>query len=99
VCRDRLDLDTNDGVMSMYISIVGRRTQITLTDRQHAFLRHESARTGLPMTELIRRAVDATYRPAARRRVPGLELSVSVWRGLDEAIVGRRVRARQIRPG
>jgi hypothetical protein len=85
--------------MSMYISIMGRRTQITLTDRQHAFLRHESARTGLPMTELIRRAVDATYRPAARRRMPGLELSVSVWRGLDEAIVGRRLRPRQFRPG
>ena len=68
----------------MYISIdvdghrhlMGRRTQITLTDRQHAFLRNEAERTGLPMTELIRRAVDATYRPYWRLRVRGFELSL-----------------------
>jgi hypothetical protein len=76
----------------MYIYIIGRRTQITLTDRQHAFLRDESRRTGLAMTELVRRAVDATYRPYARRRVRGVELTVAVSRPLDEALVARRVR-------
>jgi hypothetical protein len=77
---------------------MSRRTQITLTDRQHAFLCDESSRTGLAMAELVRRAVDATYRPYARRRVRGLELSVGVWRPLDEALVARRIRRRP-RPG
>jgi hypothetical protein len=85
--------------MAMYIYIIGRRTQITLSDRQHAFLREESARTGLPMTELIRRAVDATYRPYSRLRIPGVELSIAVWRGLDEALVGRRLKRIRPRPG
>ena len=79
-------------VMAMYISIIGRRTQITLTDRQHGFLRDESGRTGLAMAELIRRAVDATYRPYSRRRVRGVELTVAVSHPLDEALVARRVR-------
>jgi hypothetical protein len=69
---------------------MSRKTQITLSDRQHAFLRDESGRTGLPMAELIRRAVDATYRRAARRKLNGFELSVGVWRDPDEALVGRR---------
>jgi hypothetical protein len=69
---------------------MSRKTQITLTDRQHAFLRDEAGRTGLPMAELIRRAVDTTYRPAARRKLNGFELSVAVWRDPDEALVGRR---------
>jgi hypothetical protein len=84
----------------MYIYIMGRRTQITLTDRQHAFLREESSRTGLAMTELIRRAVDATYLPHSRIRIPGVDISVSCWRGVDEALVGRHLRrARRPRPG
>jgi len=71
---------------------MGRRTQITLTDRQHAFLRDEAARTGLAMTELIRRAVDVTYRPYTRYRLPGgFELSIGIWRRPDEAMVGRRI--------
>lgn len=57
---------------------MSRRTQITLTDRQHAFLRDESWRTGLSIAELIRRAVDGVYRPHARERVKGVELSVGV---------------------
>jgi hypothetical protein len=91
----------------MYISIdvdghrhlMGRRMQITLTDRQHAFLRNEAERTGLPMTELIRRAVDATYRPYWRFRVRGFELSLGVWRRPDEGLVGRRLRRREPTPG
>jgi hypothetical protein len=67
-----------------------RRTHVMLTDRQHAFLRHESARTGLSMAELVRRAVDRVYRPQVRERVPGLEVSLGFWRRPDAAVVGRR---------
>ena len=63
---------------------------MTLTDRQHAFLLDESARTGLSLAELVRRAIDATYRPHERRRIRGLELSVGVWRRPDAALAGRR---------
>lgn len=69
---------------------LSRKTQITLTDRQHAFLWDEKLRTGLSLAELIRRAVDRTYRPTARERVPGFELSLGVWRRPDAAVVGRR---------
>ena len=69
---------------------MGRRTQITLTDRQHAFLHGEKTRTGLSVAELIRRAVDKTYRPYHRPRVGGLELSVGLWRRPDAAVIGRR---------
>jgi hypothetical protein len=61
-----------------------------LTHRQHSFLSNESERTGLSMSELVRRAIDATYRPKARPRVQGYELSVGLWREPDAAIVGRR---------
>jgi hypothetical protein len=70
---------------------MGRRTQMTLTDRQHAFLRDESERTGLAMAELVRRAIDGVYRPHSRPKVSGFELSVGVWRAPDAAVVGRRV--------
>ena len=73
---------------------MSRKTQITLTDRQHAFLADESFRSGLSMAELVRRAVDATYRPHARPRVPGVEVSVGFWRRPDEALLGRRPQRR-----
>ena len=69
---------------------MSRRTQIVLTDRQHAFLRSESARTGLSVGELVRRAVDGTYRTHAREKVSGYELSIGLWRRPDAAVVGRR---------
>jgi hypothetical protein len=84
--------------MAMYTYItLSRRTQITLTDRQHLFLRDESERTGLPMAELIRRAVDTTYRPFSRPRLRGFELSLGMWREPDAALAGRRV-SRRHRP-
>lgn len=73
---------------------MGRRTQITLTDRQHAFLRSESERTGLAMAELVRRAVDTVYRPYLRPRVRGVEINFGLWRDPDAAVVGRRAPAR-----
>jgi hypothetical protein len=74
----------------MYNSGVSRRTQITLTDRQHAFLLDESWRTGLPMAELVRRAVDNEYRPGWRRRVRGYAISGGIWKDADAALIGRR---------
>jgi hypothetical protein len=73
---------------------MGRRTQITLTDRQHALLHDEAGRTGLSLAELVRRAVDGTYRPHSRPTVGGFELSVGVWRRPDAAVTGRRLRYR-----
>ena len=63
---------------------------VSVSDRQHAFLRNESERTGLSIGELVRRAVDTTYRPFERPRVNGLEVSVGVWTRPDAAVVGRR---------
>ncbi len=83
--------------MYTYIT-VSRRTQITLTDRQHLFLRDESDRTGLPMAELIRRAVDTTYRPFSRPRLHGFEVSLGVWREPDAALAGRKQLRRGYRP-
>ena len=69
---------------------IGERVHVILTDGQRTFLAEEAARTGLSVGELVRRAVDATYRPHHRPRVRGVELSVGVWRRPDAAAVGRR---------
>jgi hypothetical protein len=74
----------------IHLHHMSRRTQLTLTDRQHAFLVAEAERTNLSMAELVRRAIDRVYRPAYRPRVPGYELSVGVWRRPDAAVIGRR---------
>jgi hypothetical protein len=76
--------------MEVYTYIMSRRTQVTLTDRQHAFLVSEAVRTGLSLAELVRRAVDGTYRPHLRPKVAGLELSLALWRRPDAAVAGRR---------
>jgi hypothetical protein len=65
---------------------------VLLTNGQHEFLRNESARSGLPMAELVRRALDATYPLPPRRHVGGFELNVGLWRRLDAAVTGRRLR-------
>jgi hypothetical protein len=78
--------------MAVYTAIISRKTQITLDDWQHAFLREEARRTGLSMAELVRRAVDATYRPYRRPRLAGYEVSLGVWRRPDAALAGRRVK-------
>jgi hypothetical protein len=69
---------------------MSRKTQITVTDVQHAFLVTESLRTGLSMAELVRRAIDRVYRPEVRPRVNGFELSFGLWQRPDAAAVGRR---------
>jgi hypothetical protein len=69
---------------------MSRKTQITLTDRQHAYLIGESIRTGLSLAELVRRAIDRVYRPELRPKVPGYELSLGFWKRPDAAVIGRR---------
>jgi hypothetical protein len=68
----------------------GRRTQITLTARQHAYLADMSAWSGLPMAELIRRAIDQTYRKQSRPKKRGLYVTGGFHRELDAAKIGRR---------
>jgi len=69
---------------------MSRRTQVTLSDRQHAFLVGESGRTGLSLAELVRRAIDGAYRPYVRQRIPGFELSLGLCSRPDAAVIGRR---------
>jgi hypothetical protein len=77
--------------MERYISIthMSRRTQITLSDSQYDLLRYEAYRSGLSLAELVRRAVDLTYRPGKRPKVRGYEINVGLWRQPDVAVVGR----------
>jgi hypothetical protein len=65
-----------------------------LSDRQHAFLRDEAARTGLSLAELVRRAIDYAYRPHSRPRLRGFELSLGLWKRPDAALLGRRAGTR-----
>ena len=65
-----------------------------LTDEQYAFLKRESHRTGLSAAELVRRALDASYRPEHRPRVRGFDVSLGVWRSPDAAVTGRRAGGR-----
>lgn len=71
---------------------MGMRTHVILSDGQRKFLLNESARTGLSVGELVRRAIDTTYRPHLRPRIGGFEVSVGVWRRLDAAVSGRKLR-------
>jgi hypothetical protein len=81
-----------------HLRLMSRKTQLTLTDRQHAYLIGESIRTGLSMAELVRRAIDKVYRPELRPKIPGYELSLGLWKRPDVAIVGRRKERRLTEP-
>ena len=69
---------------------MSRELHVHIADRQYAFLRAESDLTGLPMAELVRRALDLTYVPGERKKVEGWQASVGWWRRPDAAVVGRR---------
>jgi hypothetical protein len=69
-----------------------QRLHIMLDERRLLLLRDEAARTDLSLGELVRRAIDKTYRPAHRPRVRGYELSLGIWRRPDAAVAGRRPR-------
>lgn len=63
---------------------MSHRTQITLTDGQYERLRTESARTGVALAELVRRAVDASYGAARHDAIiDGLEGSFGGWSERD----------------
>ena len=68
-----------------------RRTQVLLEENQYEYLVGEATRTGLSRSELVRRALDETYRPEARFRVGGFDIGFGLWRAPDAAITGRRV--------
>jgi hypothetical protein len=68
---------------------VSRKTQITLTDQQHRLLVEESIRSSVSMAELVRRAIDATYRPLTRPIVRGYHVNVGLHRAVDPATLGR----------
>jgi Ribbon-helix-helix protein, copG family len=59
-----------------------------------AFLAGEAERTGLSRSELVRRALDATYRPERRRRVRGFDVGFGLWLDPDAAVAGRRAGSR-----
>jgi hypothetical protein len=96
--HNRREVGANRRVMAVYTYGDGyrhrhhmsRKTQITLTDRQHAFLLGESLRTDLSLAELVRRAIDEVYRPELRPKVRGYEISLGLWQRPDAAVVGRR---------
>jgi len=66
------------------------RLQIHITARQYGLLQDESARTGLPMAELIRRSINAVFRPNTSPQVRGWQLTFGMFRDPDVAIVARR---------
>ncbi|WP_139825043.1 ribbon-helix-helix protein, CopG family [Mycobacterium conspicuum] len=61
--------------------------QITLEDEQYSRLVAESARSGLSLGELIRRAIDRAYGDgSAAERMRALEMSFQAWSGeIDSA--------------
>jgi hypothetical protein len=73
---------------------MSRDLHIHLHERQYEFLRAEALTTGLPMAELIRRAVDYTYLVGERPRLGGWQASFGWWRRPDAAAVGRRAGTR-----
>lgn len=72
---------------------MSHRTQITLTDGQYRRLRDESARSGLSLAELVRRAVENAYASSGQKELmSALEGSFACWDGRDvdgEAYVER----------
>jgi hypothetical protein len=66
---------------------------VTVTDRQRRLLLEESVRTGLSMAELVRRALDKTYRPKLRPIVKGFHLNIGLARDPDAAVIARLTRA------
>ncbi len=60
---------------------MSHRTQITLTDAQYERLRSESARSGLGLAELIRRAVERSYGTADHAELLAvLDASFGAWK-------------------
>jgi hypothetical protein len=69
---------------------MSRDIHVHIADHQYLWLKSESEVTGLPMAELVRRALDYTYQPNVRQRLRGWQASVGWWRHPDAAVIGRR---------
>jgi hypothetical protein len=76
--------------VGVHLHHLSRRTQITLSDRQHAYLVDESARTGLALAELVPSSYAGQSTAPTVPRVNGFELSLGLWNRPDAAVVGRR---------
>lgn len=64
---------------------MSHRTQITLTDAQYERLRRESARSGLGLAELIRRAIERSYGTAdSNQMLEALDDSFGSWVDQEE---------------
>jgi len=66
------------------------RLHILVTDSQHARLVQEANRTGVSVTELVRRAIDNLFPPDARPHIGGFEVRVGVRRRAEAAVAARR---------
>ena len=73
---------------------MSRDLHVHIAERQYLLLRNESSISGLPMAELVRRAIDFTYLAEARPRAKGFQASIGLWRNPDAATVGRRAGSR-----
>ncbi len=63
---------------------MSHRTQITIDDEHYELLRREMRTTGASLAELIRRAIDQTYkRSSADSRQQALDVSFASWADLD----------------
>jgi hypothetical protein len=63
---------------------MSHRTQVILEDRQYARLTAESARTGVGLGELVRRAIDRTYGlPDDDATVRAIDLSFGSWQDVE----------------
>ena len=63
---------------------MSHRTQVTLTDEQYERLMRQSARSGVGLAELVRRAVDRCYGATPRdEAVRALDESFKAWSGRD----------------
>lgn len=58
---------------------MAHRTQITLSDAQYAMLKRQSERTGLPLAELVRRALSLAYRTRSAQGAAWLDESFGAW--------------------
>ena len=64
---------------------MSHRTQITLSDAQYERLRSESARSGLGLAELVRRAIERSYGTADRdQMLEALDDSFGSWMDQEE---------------
>ena len=85
-CRLLRERDARSGwtllvyAANVYLELTVTRTQIYLTDEQRDNLGNQAARTGRPMSELIREALDEYLRRHAQeRRQEVLRNAVGLW--------------------